>query len=121
MKQRQRCQATRSDGQPCRAWARSGSRFCFFHDPAMQDDRREAAARGGAVRGFEGGLEPVPLDRPEDVCRLLAATINEVRSGAVPPAVANSIGYLAGQWTKSFETAELARKIAGLELIVQRA
>ena len=78
-------------------------------------------AEAASAVQVRGGLEPVPLDRPEDVCTLLATTINEVRAGAVPPAVANSIGYLAGQWTKSFETAELARKIAGLELIVQRA
>ena len=120
MKQKKHCKHVKTDGQACRAWAGEGSEYCFSHDPETRREHQLATVKGGSVRQFKGELSPVVLSGPEDVCGLLAQTINELRAGEVPPQVANSIGYLAGQLTRAFETTILARKIARIELIVER-
>jgi hypothetical protein len=45
----------------------------------------------------------IHLTRPEDVRRLLSATINEVRRGEVEPNIAAKIGYLANILLAAFK------------------
>ena len=37
-----KCRATRKDGDPCQAEAQSGREYCFFHDPAKAEERRDS-------------------------------------------------------------------------------
>jgi hypothetical protein len=41
------CEGATAAGRPCRAYARTGSRHCIYHDPAYYEALREAGARGG--------------------------------------------------------------------------
>ena len=47
---RKLCKGTTDRGSPCRADARSGSDYCFWHDPHSRAARSAAARRGGVVR-----------------------------------------------------------------------
>ena len=47
---RKLCKGTTDRGSPCRADARSGSDYCFWHDPHSRAARNAAARRGGVVR-----------------------------------------------------------------------
>ena len=114
------CTHVKDDGNPCEAVPVSGSEYCFFHDPKMREEHQQATSKGGSARQFKGGLPPVAIDKPEDVCTLLAQTINELRAGDIPPQVANSIGYLAGQYSRSYETAVLAKKLDTLAQVMGR-
>ena len=67
------------------------------------------------VLKIEKPLAPVLLEKPNDLLKLLSRTINEVRSGDVAVRVANCIGYLAGQMSKTFEVAELEERMSKLE------
>ena len=61
------CKATRSDGKPCQASAVAGGEFCFWHDPARQAARMDAARRGGRSRAPD-----VPADDEEAIAARLA-------------------------------------------------
>ena len=120
--EREHCQHTKSDGQPCRARPLVGSDYCFFHDPAKAAER-EAAQRAGGLRGKAAVL---PADMPArrienaaDVIGLLAETINQVRTGALDPRVGNCVGYLSGIVLKAHEQGELAERLAALEAAVK--
>jgi hypothetical protein len=77
--------------------ARSGS-YCFFHDPESAHDRKLASRRGGQNHVAlipRDDVRVMPLRNAEKILTLIETTIMEVRSGAIPPQVANAIGYLA--------------------------
>ena len=44
------CAHTRADGEPCRGYAITGSRFCVSHDPAQAAKRTDADSVGAAGR-----------------------------------------------------------------------
>jgi hypothetical protein len=62
---------------------------------------------------------PPDLRSPGDVTQLLQATVHQVRTGAVAPAVANSVGYLCGLALRSFEL-NLAERLAEVEKVLRK-
>jgi len=72
--------------------------LCYFH--ANPDKASELGKRGGKAKsptGTPGVFEYVarPLKSVDDVTKLLADTINDLRSGAIDSRLANTVGYLA--------------------------
>lgn len=124
-----RCKATRKDGDPCRAEAQSGRDYCFFHDPAKGEERHEAKVKGGKTgklatlepsavkpwRGQAGDVTVLKTVTPAELVDLLCHTIDDVRTGAIAPQVANSIGYLAGAIVKIHEQQALGERLAAIE------
>ncbi len=117
-----RCQATKADGKTCRATPLDGSRFCFFHDPAREDERQAGRRTGGKV----GRAAVLPSDSAfmdiktsADVVALLADTINRVRVGEIDPRVGNCVGYLAGVMMKAIEEGATEDRLKALEAAVE--
>ena len=54
---RKLCKGTTNQGKPCRADARSGGDYCFWHDPHSRAARSAAARRGGVIRARESAAE----------------------------------------------------------------
>jgi len=118
-----RCTKTKADGTICRANARTGSAFCFFHDPAVAKQRMAARKAGGIERSKKAAVLPsslpdVPLKSVQDVVALLAATINQVRKGQVDPRISNAVGYLAGILLKGMEQGDTEKRLVELETII---
>src|SRR6266849_9732457 len=116
------CKARKPDGSSCQAAALPASNFCFFHDPSMAAERREAQALGGRQNRMKTLAADAPDVNVEDcqgVVRLMSATINQVRKGQIDPRVANAVGYLANVLTRAVELGELERRIAELEALVK--
>lgn len=118
----QKCVQVKTDGRSCQANAITGSKFCFFHDPAKGEDRKRAQANGG--KGNKSVALPfetpdIPLKTTGDVIALLGRTINEVRCGRIDPKIANAIGYLSGIFIKTQEQEGLEKKIRMLEEVTQ--
>lgn len=44
------CAGTRRDGTPCTANAPAGERYCYHHDPARAQERRESARRAATLK-----------------------------------------------------------------------
>ena len=117
------CHHIKSDRSRCRANARHGSIYCFFHDPDSSIARDTARKNGGRERSRRAAV--LPADTPNrslasasDVTALLAETINQVRRGEVDPRISNAIGYLAGILLKAREDDEIEQRLARLESVL---
>jgi len=93
------CTGKTQADQPCRSHAREGSKFCYFHDPASADQRREAQSKGGSGRSR---LEAVPvppcdfdLKDPDQIADMLNVVANRLTSGQMEAKVAYAVGYIA--------------------------
>ena len=119
------CRHIKPDRRRCRANARHGSNYCFFHDPNSAVDREAARRNGGKERSRRAAVLPAntpdrPLASAADVTGLLTETINQVRRGEVDPRISNAVGYLAGILLKAKERDEMEQRIARLESILAR-
>jgi len=117
------CRHIKSDRSRCRANARHGSIYCFFHDPSSAVERETARKNGGKERSRRAAVLPAntpdrPLASASDVTALLAETINQVRRGEVDPRISNAVGYIAGLLLKAKEKDEIEQRLARLESIL---
>lgn len=118
------CEHTKATGERCRANARRGGRWCFFHDPAAAAARTEARRAGGRERSRRAAVLPadtpdIPLDSVTAVVGLLGTTINQVRRGELDSKQANAVGYLAGVLLRALQDSELAEQIEELRRQVE--
>src|SRR5713101_7740853 len=116
------CKARKPDGSGCQAAALPASNFCFFHDPSMAAERREAQALGGRqnrMKTLDGAAPDIKVQDCGDVVALISETINQVRKGVIDPRVANAVGYLANVLIKAFEQDELETRIERLEALLK--
>ena len=96
------CQHTHADGRRCKANARTGRAFCFFHDAESAPARAVAIKAGGIARSRKAAVLDVDrasaqLQSVADVTGLLGESINQVRKGLIDPKIANAIGYFIGR------------------------
>jgi hypothetical protein len=116
-----RCRHQRENGTYCKANAQGGSRFCFFHDPALDAERAAARKAGGVARTrrvvLPANLPAKPLRTVTDVAELLGETINQVRRGEIDLRVSNAIGYLSGILLSAIEKGSLEERLATLEAV----
>lgn len=118
---RKKCSALKTDGSACGAVALPGSDFCFFHDPARAEERREAQAEGGRgnrMKTLDSSIPDIQVEDCQDVVKLISVTINQVRKGELDPRIANTIGYLANVLIKAAEQGVLERRISDLESVI---
>jgi hypothetical protein len=122
LKQSRRCSHQPENGTRCKANAQTGSPYCFFHDPALDEERAEARKAGGIARTLKVTLPtdlPVkPLRTASDVAALLGETINQVRRGEIDLRVSNAIGYLSGILLSAIEKGSFEARLAALEAAV---
>ena len=117
-----RCHYIKSNKEQCSANAMIGSKFCFTHNPATQEEKRAAVVKGGKMsKKNHNTLATITLSQPKDVVSLLNATINEVRGGVVELRVANCLGYLSGHLIKAFEIADLDDRISKIEKVLNKS
>ena len=113
------CKFIKPDGERCQAKAMKGSDYCFTHNPDTQAERHLAVVKGGlASKRIKLHLEPLSIKTPQEVGKLLEDTINKVRSGEIPPNIANTIGYLAGHTLKALEASNLDQRVEMVESIL---
>ncbi|OGM56873.1 hypothetical protein A3A50_03945 [Candidatus Woesebacteria bacterium RIFCSPLOWO2_01_FULL_38_20] len=93
--------------------------YCFSHNPDTQVEKHLAVVKGGLnSKKVNLDLGPLSIKDPQEVATLLEDTINGVRSGEIPPNIANTIGYLAGHALKAIELAKYAGKIESVERVL---
>ena len=114
------CTGTTLDGTRCKATPQSGSKFCYFHDPKKERERRAARRAGGIARSHRATI--LPPDTPdrslataEDVHSLLRDTVNRVLRGELDPKAATTVGYLAGLLIRALEQNADDQRLAELE------
>jgi len=116
----QLCTAITRSGAPCQAHALADSDYCFHHDPARADERRLARSKGGRARhgrriGPVAQVEPLILEKPQDILALLQQVIHDTRNLENSIQRNRTLGYLCARYSKAYETAVLDARIAELE------
>ena len=117
----QHCTYTKENGEQCGAYAVEGSKFCINHEPTMKATKLAAVQKGGEATSYEKlalALPPLTIVNASDVVSAAIQTINEVRSGTLPPKVASTIGYLLGVALKGFEQSELQNRVQTIERVI---
>jgi len=96
--QQRGCCHKRNDGTGCKAHPQTGSPYCFFHDPTLQNKRRAASRSGGAGNRKPARtlrLPPNPLQTASQIADFLRQTMNQLGQGEVDILrAATGIGYL---------------------------
>ncbi len=100
----------------CKANALTDDPFCFQHSQRSDiiEKRKQARSKGGS----RGKLRVVDsIDTIQDVKRIIAETLSEVRSSPTDNTVgkARAIGYLCGIALTAIEKADLEERIVKLE------
>ncbi|MCU0680556.1 MAG: hypothetical protein MUF50_04620 [Planctomycetes bacterium] len=112
-----RCSYIKKNGGQCEAQSIIDSDFCFFHDPKLENEKKEAQIKGGQSGKviLKSPLPIITISKIEDVTLLLSDTINRVRSGEMDVKIANCLGVLSGQLIKAFETAQIENRVEVIE------
>jgi len=122
MKSTKCCTYEGEGGRQCKANARTGTKFCFFHDPALYEERAAARQAGGIARSrkivLPTNLPVKQLQTVAEVVELLGETINQVRRGELDLRVSNAIGYLSGILLSAIEKSSFEERLAALETAV---
>jgi hypothetical protein len=121
----EQCQHRKPDGTSCRAFACTGSPYCFTHDPHRAGDRRRAQKKGG--RAAHRKVAVLPANTPDaaltslgEVAAFLAVVVNKTARGEIDSKVANSLGLLCNQLQKCIQASELEMRVAALEEALAR-
>jgi len=117
-----KCKYVKKDKTRCKAFAMTGSEYCYFHNPSISEEQKKLTqTRGGANRSVMTITKPLPpmtLETPKDVVLLLTDTINRVRAGELDVRIANCIGVLTGHLIKALEVAQLNDKLEAIEQLL---
>ena len=112
------CKATTKSGAACRSWCVEGSDFCFVHDPALAQERKEARSRGGRRRHgrvLDGANDALEIHDLSDVVRVLTEEVNLVRSLEVSLSRGQVVARLCQVLAGIYVDAELERRVTELE------
>jgi predicted RNA-binding Zn ribbon-like protein len=112
-----RCLGTKRDNSPCTVSVEPPQTFCWWHDPANADARKQAAARGGKRAG-----RGRPQAELSDIKRRLSDLADDVLEGrqdkgvaAVASQVLNVLLRAISVETKLKEQLELVERLESLE------
>lgn len=110
------CSAQTVGGTRCRAMAVHGSEVCHLHSqPGRAAVLGAMGGKGGAVVRARDLKQFRPPSTAQELQKLLAQTIVDVRTNALDPRSANSIAVLSGALIRSLEAGELEQRIQRLE------
>jgi Family of unknown function (DUF5763) len=108
------CKALRKDGTPCQGTARA-SGYCWAHDPALAEQRRAGAARGGKNKAKIARLERMMPQDLIPVFTALKASLYQVYKGSLDPRQATAMASLATAMCRVLEVGELTARLDELE------
>ena len=115
------CHGTNRKGEACNAGTRAGSNYCFFHDPAMAEERQKARKRGGRARhgrkvGSTGeDFPPVCLDTVADVLSYLSQAANDLVRLENSVSRNRAMAQLASVAVSVLEVGQMEERLVALE------
>ena len=112
-----KCSAIARSGSRCASPVLPGSSFCYVHDPAKAEARREAARRGGKARSNRARAAaqlPEALT-PEALNGWLSVAFRRVLAGQMEPRVGTAVATIARAMLEVRATTELEQRLSELE------
>jgi predicted RNA-binding Zn ribbon-like protein len=112
-----RCPGTKRDNSPCTVSVEPPQTYCWWHDPANADARKQAAARGGKRAG-----RGRPQAELSDIKRRLSDLADDVLEGRQDKAVAAVASQVLNVYLRAVsvemklkEQLELMERLTSLE------
>src|SRR5437867_10926944 len=100
-----RCNATRRDGEPCRATAQPTG-YCYLHDPSLAAARAQASRLGGTNSSNMARFQKRAPQELRDVLHQLMQALDETYGGQLEPRVATAMATLCGAIVRVYELGE---------------
>ncbi len=116
----QMCIATTKEGRPCSAGPVRPSGYCYWHDPALLEQRLTDRQRGGAARSNVARARK-QLQRDvmtlSDVQGVLCRTLARVVAGETEPGVGTAAATLGRAIAAIATVADLEQRLTALEAV----
>lgn len=113
------CRGTTKAGKPCEAAAAANSLYCFLHDPAREEERREWSRKGGKASSTQKRLSRLIKDADElsidDLGKLISGAMLLMLEGSLEPAQLNALASAAKALESIRTTSELQKRLDALE------
>ena|SRR5215218_4838110 len=111
------CAAITRGGSRCASAVLGGSRYCWTHDPAAADRRREASKKGGKARAnAERAKKLIPeAMSADDLAGWLSLLFTNVMTGRIEPKIGTACATIARTLHDVKHATELEERIAELE------
>ena len=71
------------------------------------------------MKTLDATTPDISVESCQDVVKLIAETINQVRRGELDPRVANAVGYLANVLIKATEQGDHEKRLEELEALIK--
>jgi len=112
-----KCSAIAKSGRRCTTPVVAGSTFCWMHDPASAEGRREAARKGGKARSTKArAAKQIPEAlTPDELAGWLSFLFKRVMAGQTEPRIATSCAALAKVLMDLRSVNELEERLSALE------
>ena len=114
-----KCSAIARSGRPCGSAPLAGSSWCYLHDPAAAEARRESSRKGGFSRSNRARAKkamPAAALTPREIEGYISMALRAVLAGKIEPGVGNAVANLARAAVAVREATELEARLAELEL-----
>lgn len=109
------CDATKRDGQRCRAPVQSEAPYCYTHDPARAVERDAARRAGGRNRANAVRLRALVPPRLSPIFDRLESALARVDCGELDPRQAAAMASLARALVSVLQAGELEARVRELE------
>jgi hypothetical protein len=117
-----RCLGTKRDNSPCTVTVEPPKTYCWWHDPANAETRKQAASRGGRRGGRGRPIVELGTLRDEnaDIRRRLLEGELLPNVAAVAVQSINTDIRAVGAALKAREQEELVERLEGLEEVLEQ-
>jgi hypothetical protein len=112
-----KCSAIARSGNRCTTTVVTGSNFCYLHDPALVERRREAARKGGRNRSTKArAAAQIPETMsPADLAGWLSLLFKNVIEGRVEPRIGTAAATIAKVLLEVRTATALEQRLSELE------
>jgi hypothetical protein len=112
-----RCPGTKRDNSPCTVMVEGPAQYCWWHDPANAEARKQAASRGGKRAGR--GRPHIEL---QDIKKRLSKLADDVLRGDVEKSTGSVVSQILNVYLRALdvelktrEQLELIERLEALE------
>ncbi len=109
------CEATRTNGERCRATALPKRSQCFAHDPDNRELAMAARSKGGTGRSNAARIQKRLPREVRDIVMIVEQAMGGVLNTSVTPSQGHALASLAGAWVRLHELGEMDARLEALE------
>jgi hypothetical protein len=112
----EKCIAIARSGKSCQSAVVAGSQYCYVHDPALAEARREAARKGGRNRSNRArASKRIRAYGPHDVAVILSACLKDLIAGDLDIGTATAAASLGRACLAAAEKGQIETLLQELE------